>query len=135
MDEDLVKRAAASSDPSGQTKRTKRSAWRHPLKPDIEVPYRVAAVIALMEMGISDYSVIAAALRMTLEEVQRVDSAEDSAIRQLCLERIPDGEYFKLDEEIRCPRCNAMIKVVPCVACSSPPLGSEPGSPPEAQDA
>jgi len=101
-------------------KRLKRSAWRHPLKPDLVVPYRAAAVIALMEMGVSDYSVIAAALNLTIEEVQRIDSAEDPSIRRLCVEKIPYGEYFKLDEEIRCPKCNATIRVVPCVACCGP---------------
>jgi len=114
------------SDPK---KRHKRSAWRHPLKPDLVVPYRAAAVVALREMGVSDYAVIAAALSLTVEEVRRIDSADDPSIRRLCVEKIPYGEYFKLDEEIRCPRCNATIKVVPCVACYGPSKLAEESRP------
>ena len=101
-------------------KRQKRSDWRHPLKHDLVVPYRVAAVVALMEMGIADYAEIAHAVNLTVEEVACIDLTEDASIRQLCVEKIPYGEYFKLDEEIRCPKCNAMIRVAPCVACCGP---------------
>ena len=105
------------TDKPDRRKRQKRSDWRHPLKHDLVVPYRAAAVVALMEMGIADYAVLAQALSMTVEEVARIDSAEDGSIRELCVAKIPYGEYFKLDEEIRCPKCNAMIRVAPCVAC------------------
>jgi len=93
--------------------------WRHPLKRYIEVPYRIAAAIAVMEMGISEYSVIARAVGLTVEEVQRVDMVEDSAVRQLALARIPVGESFKLDNRVRCPRCQAKVGLAPCVACRS----------------
>ena len=93
--------------------------WRHPLKRYIEVPYRIAAAIAVMEMGISEYSVIARAVGLTVEEVERVDMVEESAVRQLALARIPVGESFKLDHRVRCPKCQAKVGLAPCIACRS----------------
>jgi hypothetical protein len=93
--------------------------WRHPSKPHIEVPYRVAAAIAVMEMGISDYAVIANAVGLTIDEVERVDMVEDPAVRQLALVRIPAGETFRLSHRVRCPKCQARVGLVPCVACRS----------------
>ena len=93
--------------------------WRHPRKPYIEVPYRVAAAIAVMEMGVADYSVIASAVGLTVEEVERVDMGEDSAVRQLALARIPIDECFRLVNRVRCPRCHAELELAPCVACRS----------------
>ncbi|HLA84284.1 MAG TPA: hypothetical protein VJL29_05790 [Thermoguttaceae bacterium] len=93
--------------------------WRHPSKPHIKVPYRVAAAIALMEMGISDYAVIAGAVGMTVEEVERVDMVEDPAIRQLALAGIPAGESFRLSRRVRCPKCQAKVGLAPCIACHS----------------
>ena len=83
------------------------------------VDYRVAAAIAVMEMGISEYSVIAHAVGLTVQEVERVDMVEDLAVRQLALARIPVGESFKLDNYVRCPKCRAEVGVAPCVACRS----------------
>lgn len=93
--------------------------WQHPLKLCIEVPYRVASAIAVMEMGISDYSVIAGAVGLTVEEVERIDMAEDSSVRLLAVAGIPAGEFFKLDNRVRCPKCKARLSIVPCIACHS----------------
>jgi hypothetical protein len=93
--------------------------WRHPLKRYIEVPYRIAAAIAVMEMGVSEYSVMASAVGLSVEEVERVDMVEGSAVRQLALARIPVGESFKLDNYVRCPKCQAEVGLAPCVACRS----------------
>ena len=99
-------------------KRNRRSRpWRHPLKPHIKVPYYVAAAIALMEMGISEYSIIADAVGLTIEEVERVDMVEDTAVRQLALAGIPIGESFKLRHRVRCPKCQAKVGLAPCIAC------------------
>ncbi|OHB86365.1 MAG: hypothetical protein A2V98_17025 [Planctomycetes bacterium RBG_16_64_12] len=117
---EITEAVSPMTDKPDQKKRPKRTAWRHPADRDLVVPYRAAAVVALMEIGISDYSVIANALSLTVEEVRWIDSAEDGSIRRLSVETIPYGEYFKLDAEIRCPKCNAMIRVVPCVACCGP---------------
>ncbi|MHC4177733.1 MAG: hypothetical protein ACYSWU_09505 [Planctomycetota bacterium] len=101
-------------------RRNRRSRlWQHPLRLYIEVPYRVAAAIAVMEMGISDYSVIAGAVGLTVEEVERIDMAEDSSIRLLAVAGIPAGEFFKLDNRVRCRRCQAKLNVAPCIACHS----------------
>jgi hypothetical protein len=93
--------------------------WRHPYEPHIKVPYRVAAAVAVMEMGISDYSVIADAVGLSVEEVERVDMVEDPAVRQLALAGIPAGESFKLSHRLRCPQCQAKVALAPCIACHS----------------
>ncbi len=103
----------------GGKRNHRNKLWRHPLNRYIEVPYRIAAAIAVMEMGVSEYSVIANAVGLTVEEVERVDMVEDSAVRQLALAGIPVGESFKLDSCIRCPRCQATVGLAPCVACRS----------------
>jgi hypothetical protein len=87
------------------------------MKRHIEVPYPVAAAIAVMEMGVSDLSDIADAVGLTLEEVERVDRAADLAVRQLAVSRIPISESFKLKHNIRCPKCQAEVSLVPCIAC------------------
>ena len=112
----------ASKDTAGVRggKRNRRiKLWRHPLKRYIEVPYRIAAAIAVMEMGVSEYSIIANAVGLTVKEVERVDMVEDSAVRQLALARIPAGESFKLENYVRCPKCRAEVGLAPCVACRS----------------
>ena len=103
----------------GGKRNHRNKLWRHPLKRYIQVPYRIAAAIAVMEMGISEYSVIARAVGLTVEEVERVDMAEDSSVRQLAVARIPVGESFKLDSYVRCPKCQAEVGLAPCVACRS----------------
>ncbi len=103
----------------GGKKNHRNRLWQHPFKRHIEVPYRVAAAIAVMEMGVSEYSVIANAVGLTVEEIKRVDMVEDSAVRQLALARIPVGESFKLDNYVRCPKCEAKVGLAPCVACRS----------------
>jgi len=101
-------------------KRDRRNKlWRHPLQRHIEVPYRIAAAIAVMEMGVSEYSVIANAVGLTVEEVERVDMAEEPTVRLLALARIPISESFKLDNYVRCPKCEARVGIAPCVACRS----------------
>ena len=103
----------------GGRRKRRSSLWRHPLQHCIRVPYRIAAAIAVMEMGISEYSVIARAVGLTVEEVERVDMVEDSAVRQLALAGIPVGESFKLDNHVRCPKCQAKVGLAPCIACHS----------------
>ena len=103
----------------GRKRDRRNKLWRHPFKRHFEVPYRVAAAIAVMEMGVSEHSVIANAVGLTVEEVERVDMAEDPAVRQLAVERIPVSESFKLDNFVRCPKCLAKVGLAPCVACRS----------------
>lgn len=91
--------------------------WRHPAKRNIEVPYRIAAALAVMQMGVTDHSAIAKAVGLTLDEVERIDKAQDASVRQLAVARIPPGESFKLINPVRCPKCEAEVSIVPCVAC------------------
>jgi hypothetical protein len=106
-------------DARGGNRNHRNKLWRHPFMRSIELPYRIAAAVALMEMGISEYSVIARAAGLTVEEVERVDMAEDSSVRQLAVTRIPVGESFKLEDYVRCPKCQAEVGLAPCVACRS----------------
>jgi hypothetical protein len=100
----------------GKTVR-QRKRWRHPLNRAIEVPYRVAAAVAVMEMGITEYGVIAEAVGLTLAEVRGIDKAEELSVRQLAVAGIPIGEFFKLDQCIGCPKCLAQVEIAPCVSC------------------
>ncbi len=93
-------------------------SWRNPTVPNVVLPYNVAAVIAVMQMGIIDNAVIAAAVGLDIERVEQIDAAEDSTIRRLAVEGIPSGEYFKLRTHVRCPRCNWLVRTAPCVACT-----------------
>jgi hypothetical protein len=111
-------RASNEAAPGQKGKRNRRTRpWQHPGKLHIEVPYRVAAAIAVMEMGISDYSVIAGAVGLTVAEVERVDMAEDPSVRQLAVAGIPAGQFFRLDSRLRCPKCQAKLSIAPCLAC------------------
>lgn len=95
-----------------------RSAWRHPTNPAIILPYNHAAVVAVMQMGISDPAMIAAAVGLDAATVERIDLAEDPAIRLLAVARIPFGQYFKLLARVRCPRCHGWVQTAPCMACA-----------------
>jgi hypothetical protein len=70
-----------------------------------------------MEMGVSDYSEIAEAVGLTVEEVELVDKAEDLPVRQLAVAGIPPGQFFRLDSRLRCPKCQAKLGIAPCLAC------------------
>ncbi len=100
-------------------KATRRRPWRHPRNRKVVLPYRTAAAVALMEMGISDYGVIAEAVGLSTQEIKRIDKAEDEPVRLLSTLGIPSGEYFKLEKEVRCPKCHARVVLAPCVACHS----------------
>ena len=111
---------AGHTDPAsahGGARNRRSRVWRHPLKRTIEAPYRVAAAIAVMAMGISEYRVIAEAVGLTVEEVRDVDSAEDLLVKELAVAGIPSGEFFRLRQLVRCPRCRAKVNVAPCIRC------------------
>jgi hypothetical protein len=61
----------------------RRGPWQHPLYHAIEFPYQVAAAIAVMEMGISEYGVIAEAVGLTVAELKVIGTAADTKIRQI----------------------------------------------------
>ncbi len=93
-------------------------SWRHATVPDVVLPYNVVGVIAVMQMGILDHAVIAAAVGLDIETVEQIDAAEDSTIRRLAVKGIPRGEHFKLRTHVRSPRCNWRVRTAPCVACT-----------------
>lgn len=70
-----------------------------------------------MEMGIREYSVIARAVGLTVEEIERIDMAIDRSVRRLALIGIPIDAAFKLEARVRCPRCQADVGLAPCIAC------------------
>jgi len=106
-----------TASPRGRRRNRRNRLWRHPLKRYIKVPYPIAAAIAVMEMGVSEYSIIASAVGLTIEEVERVDMVEDLAVKELALARIPVGVLFKLENYVRCPKCQARVDLAPCLAC------------------
>ncbi len=91
--------------------------WRHPLNTNIVVPCKSAAAIAVMQMGISDLLTIGLAIDLDPTLVEAIDSAEDPLIRQLAVEGIPDGEFFKLRARVICPKCKRSVLLAPCLAC------------------
>ena len=52
-------------------------------------------------------------------QLERVDMAEDSSVRQFVVARIRVGESSKLDDYVRFPKRRAEIDIAPCVACRS----------------
>jgi hypothetical protein len=107
-------------------KRRDKKMWRHPINTDIRVPYKTAAAMAVMEMGITDYGDIAEAVGLSSDEVKRIDDVEDDGVRRLCHERIPLGEYFKLAIYLRCPRCAAKTTIAPCPTCMAEDIRPRP---------
>ncbi len=95
------------------------SSWRHPNDAQVRVPRKTAAAIAVMEMGVTDYRVIAEAVGLEVDEVKQIDLATEGPVRRLGVQGIPAGEFFNLRTTICCPKCGAKVTIAPCVACSS----------------
>lgn len=96
------------SEPKAKAKRT---------TPKSQLPRRAPTVIALMEMGVRDFGEIASATGLSVEDVQEIESAEDRKIRRIASEGTPPGTYLPLTKPVRCPTCNGMVTMAPCVAC------------------
>ncbi|MFV2069130.1 MAG: hypothetical protein ACC645_19355, partial [Pirellulales bacterium] len=75
----------------------------------LRVPRQTAAVLALIETGITDYEVLSAAVGLSIEEVRQIDMAHDPEIRRLGIHGLPSGEYFRLRNRVRCPKCSAWL--------------------------
>lgn len=82
-----------------------------------QLPRRAPAVIALMEMGVRDFSAIADATGLTVDDVKEIESADDRKIRRIASQGTPPGTYLPLTKPVRCPTCNGMVTMAPCVAC------------------
>ena len=119
----MAERCSAIRGESLGLDKSHRDSWRHPHDPCIVVSRKFAAVIALMQMGISDFQLIAEAVDLGVDVVKRIDEAEDLAVRSLALIGIPNGEFFKLRVNVHCPRCNGRIHVAPRVLCAQRAAG------------
>jgi len=87
------------------------------------LPIRVEAAIAVMLMGVTDYSEIASAVGLTYKEVKEIDMANDPRIKTLASEGFPPGKRFRLARPLYCPKCKYKINIAPCVACESRSIG------------
>lgn len=85
--------------------------------PKNQLPRRAPTVIALMEMGVLDFDEIATATGLSVDDVKEIESAEDRKIRRIASQGTPAGTYLPLTKPVRCPTCNGMITMAPCVAC------------------
>lgn len=114
-----------------QTRTTdaKGRIWRHPDDRAITLPYESAAALAVMAAGVSDYQVIADAVGMTRKEVRQLDNSQDQSVKRLVVNGLPEGQFFKLRERLRCPKCGAPIILVPCVSCSHGEAATEGSEP------
>ena len=86
-------------------------------KTKLPVSRQVAAAIVLMQSGVSDFALIASAVGLTQEEVERIDTAEDSHVRRLAVSGVPDDFVFRLRTSVACPSCGRRIYLIPCLAC------------------
>gem|GEM_PF-4050531 len=75
------------------------------------------AVLALMEGGIDDETVIAQAVGIDVDEVRRIESANDLEVRRVAVDGIPADFLFRLRRAVVCPRCGSRIFLVPCIFC------------------
>jgi len=83
-----------------------------------KLPHRTEAVVALMQMGMSDYATIASSVGLSKEEVKQIDLSEDTRIRSLALNGVSADKPFRLLHPIRCPKCRGKITTAPCLVCS-----------------
>ena len=74
----MAERCSAIRGESLGLDKSHRDSWRHPHDPGIVVSRKFAAVIALMQMGISDFHLIAEAVDLGVDEVKRIDIGRGS---------------------------------------------------------
>ena len=110
-------RSAGYSNNTPRSRRRRPPGWQHPAHHDICVPHKVAAALAVIEMGIHDHQDIGDAVGLSLDEIAVIDRADDHNVRRLGVLGIPFGQFFNLRAAVRCPRCEAWVTVAPCVAC------------------
>jgi hypothetical protein len=78
---------------------------------------RAVAAIELMLRGMSNMDRIAAAVGLSIDEVKRLEAANDPRVRQIIAEGPPPGFVFRLRSVIICPGCGCRIFLVPCMTC------------------
>ena len=83
------------------------------------VSQQAMAVVALIQGGIRDETLIAQAVGIDVEEVRRIESANDLDVRKLAVAGLPKQFLFRLRKVVVCPRCGSRIFLVPCVSCKT----------------
>ena len=75
------------------------------------------SVAAVLLEGIRDENLIARAVGLDVEEVRRIELANDLDVRKLAVAGLPKQFLFRLRKVVVCPRCGSRIFLVPCVSC------------------
>lgn len=83
-----------------------------------KLPLRVETALAIMQMGISDYTTIALSVGLTEKQVERIDLSDDERIRELAVSGVSPKKHYRLVRPLRCPKCRGLITTVPCLVCS-----------------
>jgi hypothetical protein len=89
------------------------------ISPRKSLPSRVEAALAVMQMGVSDYALIASTVGLECEDVAEIDHSEDCRIRDLAVRGVDPAKRFHLVRPLRCPKCRNRITVAPCITCHS----------------
>jgi hypothetical protein len=85
------------------------------------LPTRVEAVLAMIEMGVTDYATIASTVGLAEEDVIEIDHSDDQRIRRIAVRGLDPEKRFHLVRPIRCPKCRNRITVAPCLTCRELP--------------
>jgi hypothetical protein len=87
---------------------------------------KVMAVMAMLQYGYHDLSLIAKATGMSVNEVRAIEIADDARIRRVAVEGIPPNRLYHIRHAIKCRLCGSRINLVPCVRCHHlPEFGAE----------
>ena len=81
------------------------------------LPRRVEAALAMMQMGVSDYATIASTVGLEEADVIEIDHSDDQRIRRIAIQGVDPEKQFHLMRPIRCPKCRNRITVAPCLTC------------------
>ena len=82
-----------------------------------QLPLRVEAALAVMQMGFSDYAEIASAVGLSEEQVESIDMSEDVRIRSAAAHGLSPEKRYRLVRPLRCPKCRGRITIAPCLTC------------------
>jgi hypothetical protein len=83
-----------------------------------KLPLRVETALAVMQMGVSDYTTIATSVGLTEQEVEQIDLSDDRRIRRLGIRGVSPEKQYRLLRPLRCPKCRGLTTVAPCLVCS-----------------
>lgn len=80
---------------------------------------KTLAVLAMIQNGFSDLTVIADAIGMPLAKVQTINEAQDAEIRRTAVQGVPKDFLYRIRRKLKCPSCGGKIFLVPCVGCQT----------------